>query len=704
MRKALMSKFRWWMPVVLLLLCAAAYCNTLHVPFLFDDLPSITQNPAIRRLCPLSGVIASDLPMLVGRPLISLSLAINYAVGGYNPVGWHLFNLVIHCLNALLAFGIVRRALENMPSADGDSRRAWGIAYAVAVLWMLHPLVTESVTYVLQRTELLMTLFLFLTLYCFARGTSSPRKMIWFGAAIIACILGMGTKEVMVMTPLLVLIYDYIFVSRSWRAALRDHRELYAGLIASWVVLASLLLTTNLKSKSGLAVDTLSSWNYFKIQWTVVAHYLRLAVWPQGLVLDYSDWPRKTTLAAALLAAGLLAVLLAMTVCAIRRHRWWGFWGAWFFLLLAPTSSFLPLPTEPAAERRMYLPLLAVIAVVLGGGNYLCRKLWMRFGWPDRFRVWLQAGVVVLLALTLGLATVQRNSQYHSAESIWADVVAKRPNSLRGHANLGLALLDNRQAKESIPHFVDALRLDPDQPVPRCNLALALAMTGETNQAIAELRETLRRTPNHAPAHAGLADIFASLGDDKAALEQYGAVLAINPDEPIARFNLAQLLTHLGQRQAAMSQYEEVLRLDPRNATAHYNLANLLSETGHETEAVSHYIAAARFDPHNVRSQINLGNLLLKLGRTDEAIAAYTDALRVDPTSFKAHNNLAVILASRGDLSLAINHLREAARLNPDAPEVHGELAEVLERQSLHEEARHELAEAQRLRDARSAH
>ena len=698
-----MRKFHWWMPVFLALLCTTAYRNTFHVPFIFDDLPAISQNPAIRRLWPLSGVIASDLPMLVGRPLISLSLAANYAVGGYNVAGWHLFNLVIHFLNALLLFGVVRRALGDATSAEGGPTRRLWVAYAVAVLWMLHPLVTESVTYVLQRTELLMALFLLLTLYCFIRGTESPHKVVWFGAAIMACTLGMGTKEIMVVTPLLVLIYDSIFVARSWRAALRERRELYSGLAASWVILASLLLTTNLKIKSGLTVDVLSPWNYFKMQWTVVAHYLRLAVWPRGLVLDYSDWPRETTLASGLPAAGLLAALLAGTVWGIRRRWWWGFWGAWFFLLLAPSSSFLPLPTEPATERRMYLPLVAVVAVALGGADRLGQNLWTRFGWPDRVRVWLQVSVATALAFTLGITTIQRNAQYHSGESIWADQVAKRPDSFRGHANLGLALLDDDRAKEAIPHFTDALRIYANDPDVRCNLASALAIIGATNQAIAELQETLRYAPNHAPAHVILADALAGLGDEKAALEHYGAALIINPDEQAAHFNLAQLLRRLGRREGAIAQFSEVLRLDPRNPAAHYNLGNLLVESGRNDEALSHFAAAARYDPHNFHSQINLGNLFLKLGRTNDAVAAYTNALRTNPNAFKAHNNLAVILTSRGDLVHAVEHFREAARLQPDAPEVHSELAEVLDRQGLHEEAQRELARAQKLRTGTEA-
>src|ERR1017187_611924 len=699
-----MRNFRWWMPVVLALLCAAAYYNTFHVPFLFDDLPAILHNPAIRHFWPLSAVITTRFPGLSGRPLISLSLAFNYALGGYDVAGYHLLNLVVHFLNTLLVFAIVYHTQSRPQSSQISHDRALWLAFTIAGLWMLHPLVTESVTYVLQRTESLAGMFLLLTLYCFIRGIESSRTTRWFGLAILAAILGVGTKEIVVVAPLLVLVWDYIFVSGSLQTGLRQRRGLYAGLAASWAVLTALLLPANLKSKFGLDAGLMTPWAYFKMQWVVLTHYLRLVLWPQGLVLDYSDWPQDTPVVILLPALGLLLGLFAGSLWGIRRRRWWGFWGAWFFLLLAPTSSLLPLPFEPATERRMYLPLVAVIAVVLGGGDHLCRNLWTRFRWPDRVRTWLQVALVMGLALALGTATIQRNAQYHSAESIWADVVTKRPDDLRGHANLGLALLDDGRAEESIPHFTNSLRIDPTQPIVRCNLAIALARSGVTNQSLAELQETLREAPDFALAHVSLADILASQGNQQAALEQYTVGIALNPNDQAAHFNLAQLFMRLGQREHAVSQYLEVVQLDPRDAPAHYNLANLLVESGHEAEAISHYAAAARLDPRNARSQINLGNLFLKLGRADDAIAAYTDALRADPTAFKAHNNLAVILANRGDLVHAAEHLREAVRLNPDAPEVHSELAEVLDRQGLHEEARRQLAEAQRLRETSGPH
>jgi protein O-mannosyl-transferase len=692
-----MTKFRWWIPLSLATLCAAAYSNTLHVPFIFDDIVSIARNPATRRLWPLLDAMLATFPGLLGRPLVSLSLALNYALGGYNVTGYHLFNLTLHILNALLVFGVARHALVGARTADVHPDETTYLAYAVAVLWMLHPLLTESVTYVLQRTELLMALFLLLTLYCFIRGIDSPYRTVWFGLSVIACILGMGAKEVMVVTPFLVLAYDYIFVGSSLRDAWRSRGRLYIGLVASWFVLAALQFTINLRSKSGLGVASMGCWEYLVMQCSVVVHYLRLVVWPHGLVLDYSDWPRTVPLAVWLPKAALLLVLLAATMWAVRRRLWWGFWGAWFFLLLAPSSSFLPLPTEPAAERRMYLPLLAVIAVALGGGRQLCRHFWDGFGWPESIRVRLETGVVIGLTVALGITTFQRNAQYRTASSIWADVVAKRPGSARGHANLALAMLEEGKAAESIPHFLDALRLDPNQATIHCNLGDALVTIGETNKGTAEFEEALRLDPDYTPARVALGNALVKRSDVKAALELYQAAVASDPNDEAAHFNLAELLARMGRREEAVAHYLETLRLDPNNAIAHYNLANLLAETGHETEAISHFSAAARLNPRDARFPTNLGNLFLKQGRPDDAIAAYTEALRADPTAFEAHNNLAIVLASRGDLPGATEHFREAARLRPNIPEVHAALAQVLEQQGLHDEAQRELAEAKRL-------
>jgi Flp pilus assembly protein TadD len=684
------------MPVVLATLCAAAYANTFRAPFIFDDIYTILDNPSIRRVWPLFDVAATTSAALWGRPLVALSLKFNYALGGYNVVGYHFFNVFVHFLNAMLAFGIVRRTLINFPHANANHEETTALAYAVAALWMLHPLATESVTYVTQRTELLMGLFLLSSLYCFIRGTESRHRTTWFGLAVIACALGMGAKEEMLAAPLLAVVHDHVFGLPSWRGAWRTRAAVYAGFAAGWIVLLALQITTNLQWKSGIDVSPLGCWDYLVMQSGVLIHYLRLAAWPSGLVLDYSDWPRTLPLASLWPGALCLLALWVASLWAVCRRRWWGFWGAWFFLLLAPSSSFLPLPTEPAAERRMYLPLLAVIAVTLGVVWRCYRGVGQRIRWfRSEACARLQIAVALALALALGVSAFERNAQYRSAESIWADVVAKRPGNPRAEANLGMALLEEGNAAGSIPHFREALRLDPDEPIIRSDLASALVANGQTAQGIAQFQETLRGSPDYEPAREALRLI--TQGEFRSAIQRCEATLAAHPNDPAAHANLAQLLAAMGRRAEAIAQYEEAIRLDPQNAATRYDLANLLAVSGRDAQAILQYTAAAQLAPNDARIRINLGNLYLKQADWDKAIAAYAEALRAAPSAFQAHNNIAIALANRGDLAGATAHFREAARLNPHQPDIHRELAEVLDRQGLHDEAQRETAEAQRL-------
>ena len=682
---------------IIIFAAVAVYHNCFTVPFLLDDVESIAQNSTIRHLWPIWQALSpSAASMVGGRPVVNLSFALNYALGGLVPWGYHVLNLAIHILAGLTLFGVVRRTLVQpaLRVRFGPSAARW--ALAVAVLWTVHPLQTETVTYISQRCESLMGLFYLLTLYCFIRGSDSRRSSAWFALSVVACLLGVASKEVMVTAPVMVFLYDRTFISGNFWTAWTRHRRLYFSLAGTWVLLGCFMVGLHHRGVGyGLG---LTWWAYALTECRAMVNYLWLALWPHPLVFDYGRFVAIRHLGEFVPYVLVVAVLIVGAVGAVNRRPAIGFLGAWFFLILAPTSSVVPVAGQPMAEHRMYLPLAAVIVMALVTGNLLCQTLRTRLGWSERVGKEVQTGIVAALAFALGLATIHRNAQYHSAESIWADVVAKRPDSLRGHTNLGQALLTDGRTKEAIAQFFDVLHIDPNQLAVRCNLANALAMSGATNQAVAELQETLRHAPDLALAHVALADILAGQGDQKAALEQYEAGLKLDPNEQAAHFNLAQLLTSIGQREQAVTQYLDVVQLDPRDATAQYNLANLLAESGRATEAIAHYTAAARLDPHNARSQINLGNLFLKQGRSDDAIAAYTDALRADPHAFEAHNNLAVLLAGRGDLPHATEHFREAARLKPDVPEVHSALAEVLERQGLHDEAQRELAEAQRLR------
>ena len=202
-----------FIPLLVVVAGLAAYHNSFTGAFVFDDLPSITENITIRHLWPLTGPLTPPHGgglTVEGRPLINLSLALNYAVGGLNVWGYHAFNLAVHILAALVLYGIVRRTLltERLRGRFGNA--AAGLALAVALIWVVHPLQTEAVTYIVQRAESLMGLCYLLTLYCFMRGAVPGATKLWQVGAVAACAMGMASKEVMISAPIIALLYDRV--------------------------------------------------------------------------------------------------------------------------------------------------------------------------------------------------------------------------------------------------------------------------------------------------------------------------------------------------------------------------------------------------------------------------------------------------------------------------------------------------------------
>ena len=292
----------------------AAYHNTFSVPFLFDDYDAVVANPSIRHLGswaifqpPAGGTGVS------GRPLVNASLALNFALGGLDVRGYHVLNLACHILAALTLLGVVRRTLTGLCPAWTAGRALAG-ALAVAVIWEVHPLQTESVTCIVQRNEVMMGLFYLLTLYLFIRYTEQDRLR-WALLSVAACLAGMATKEVMVTAPFLVLLYDCTFVAGTPMEAWRRRRKYYLGLAATWLLLALLVLrqggARGAAAGFGLGV---SPSTYALTQCRAITHYLGLAFWPHPLVLDYGT-PLVRGAGEVLPQALLLVLLAGATLC-----------------------------------------------------------------------------------------------------------------------------------------------------------------------------------------------------------------------------------------------------------------------------------------------------------------------------------------------------------------------------------------------------
>src|SRR5262245_20333496 len=447
-------------------------------------------------------------------------------------------------------------------------RSAPWLAGAAVLIWLVHPLQTESVTYIIQRAESLMGLFYLLTLYCGIRGLGSSRSLWWFVVAIAASALGMATKEVMVSAPIMMLLYDRLFVAASFREIVRRRWGFYAGLAATWTPVL-ILLTMSKVSESTGATAGLTPWRYLVTQFSVIVHYLRLSFWPSPLVLDYT-WKLPQTVFDVLPSALVVLALAAGTVLSFRRLPLVGFWGAWFFLILAPTSSILPI-ADLAFEHRLHLPLAAVVVLIVVAAHEGIGSLIARLGAPDAFRRGVEIGLVLLVVLLLGATTVRRNEDYRSDITIWTDTVSKRPDNARAQNNLGKALLKRERTEEAAVRFAEAVGLHPGFPIARRNLGLALLHLGRNKEAIAQSSDAIRLDPGSWDAHHELGVVFYREGQIDDAIAQYTEALRLKPAFSEAHHSLGLALNKLGKTDLAMAQFAEAVRLKPEYADAHNN-------------------------------------------------------------------------------------------------------------------------------------
>lgn len=577
-----------------------AYCNGLQGPFIFDDRYHIVENPLIRTLWP-------PWPLLVhsSRPAVLVSLAVNYALGGLNPWGYHVLNVLIHILAALVLFGVVRRTfLSPVLRARWGSAAPW-LAALISTVWLVHPIQTESVTYTIQRGESMMGLFYLLTLYCVIR-MGSRAGWWWAVAAVASCLLGMATKGgVMVTAPILVLLYDRVFLSPSWRELARRRWILYGALAAAWVSYPFLLAAApaEWRDSAGFGFAGAGPLQYAMTQPGVILYYLRLALWPDLLCLDYG-WPVVHSAGEVWPQLIALGGLLWAAVWAWRRNPPLGFLGAWFFLVLAPTSSFIPI-ADAAVEHRLYLPLAAVVTLLAVAAFRLAQP-------KGR---WILAGVAaVLVVLILAGLTARRNLDYASKLTIWQDAARKSPNNPRAHYNLGEALEEVNDLSSATVEYRQAVQLNPKYVDALTNLGHVLSATGKPGDAVEYLQRALRLQPDLAKAHNLLG--YSLVLQDKVpeAVSEWRQALALKPDYAEPHNNLGIVLAQQGKIQEAIDEWKQAVRYDPDSAEAHNNLAYFLSQQGNVREAVQQYEQAIRAKPDFFTALVAFAKLLANPG------------------------------------------------------------------------------------------
>jgi len=579
---------------LLVLVTAIVYVNSLAAPFLFDDWLFIGEDGVIRQAWKW------DSWQYLNRAFATWTLQWNHDLGrGFFAWQYRLTNVAIHIAAGLTLFGLVRRTLL-LPATEplsgltpaarrdqGQDRADW-VAAAVALIWLVHPLQTESVTYVVQRYESLMGLFFLLTLYFTLRGAQSDKPRDWYIAAFVACCLGALSKEVIAIAPLIVLLYDRAFLSGTWTGAWRRRWPLYLALLLPVAFL--LFATRNLfvgdaSSSAGFVMKDITAWEYLRSQPAVLLYYLRLALWPDRLILDYG-WPVAESPLAIYGLGAVILLLVGLSLWATWRHPKLGFLGLSFFLILAPTSSVIPIK-DLAFEHRMYLPLAVVIVLAV----LAVEQLLVRLKLPVGVRVSAALVLIAVVAGGLSLRTMLRNRDYADSIVIWKqciennpshprpyriladaylkqdpvvaiafykEALAKNPNIYWLWIDLGNAQLKRKNIPEATQAYEQAARLEPKLIQAHVNLSRLRMRSGDFAGAVNAAEEGIRAKPGDAVALKQLAWLLATADDDEVRDGRKAIAILAQIPQNAKRIDI-QYLEVLSAAQAEAGDYDQAV-------------------------------------------------------------------------------------------------------------------------------------------------
>lgn len=547
------------------------YANTLHVPFVLDDKTTIVENHLIKSL---NGFLSSAIDYNPRRLIGYLSFAINFRFGGLDITGYHLFNIAVHLLSALLVYRLCLLTcktplLKNSRITDNTPL----ICLAAALLFVSHPVQTQAVTYISQRFASLATMFYLLSmvLYARARLVSSSGSYLLFLASLVAMVLAMMSKEIAFTLPLMLILYEVSF----FPSCGRKRYFILLPLLLTIIILPLALLHSNeplgnllseLSNRLNAATG-ISRTDYLLTQFSVITTYIKLLFLPLNQNLDYSYSLYHSLFTPRVFSSFLfLACLLATAVWFFIKARHWqrpelrliSFGIFWFFIALSVESSIIPI-SDVIFEHRLYLPSAgAFIAISVALSLAIPRKA---------FTV-----VLVISVTALSIATWQRNQVWGDELTLWQDTVKKSPDKDRPHNNLAEAYNKRGRVDEAIKEVQIALKLNPGNAEAHSNLAAAYLAKGETEQALEHLQTAVKLDDNLFTAHYNLGILYRQRSDYDMAIGQLLLALKINPDFAEAHNQLAVAYAGKDMLDKAIEHFREAVRLQPGSPQFRENL------------------------------------------------------------------------------------------------------------------------------------
>ncbi len=648
--------------LVILILVVLAYLPALRGQFIWDDDFHVTKCEPLRSLAGLGRIWFEPGATQQFYPLTWTSFWIDYHLWGLHPFAYHAENILLHGINAILVWRILRRL--NVPGA-----------WLGAALFALHPVCVESVAWISERKNTLSGLFFLLSIFAALRfwvvpaapahvsrektevpeTAFGPWKFYWLTLALY--LFALWSKTVTAGVPGVILLLVW------WKRGRWVLKDWLLVLPFIALGLGMGLITANIEHRFVLAAANADEWKLslpekFIIAGRALWFYLGKLVWPHPLVFIYPRW--------ILQPSQPLAYLPLAAAVALAAFLWWKrkSWGrpvlvvaGYFVVVLLPALGFInifPFRYSFVADHFQYLAAIGPLALMAAGITLFLA----RFKNADASRA-ISGAILALLAVL----TWRQTGVYQNLEVLWRHTLAHNPECWMAHDNLGLYLTESGRFAEAEEHYRDAIKIRPNDHIAYYDLGLQAAIRGNLPDAVENFNKTLELAPSFTMAHYQVANVFAREGSLDAAIREYDATLKSMPDLALAHFNLANTLAQNGNADRAIEEYHRTLEKQPDYAPAHVALGRMMSSKGDFDAAIAQYRAALAIDPSQVEALANLGNMLVSKGQLDEAIDCYHSALQLDPNSPVIHLNLSVALSRQGKTTEAEAERNEARRL-----------------------------------------
>jgi Flp pilus assembly protein TadD len=654
-----------------------AYSNTFQVPFQFDDLFNIRDNPIIKDFKyfvePSRAKTLLLYSALRSRFVGYLTFALNYKLHGLTVAGYHIFNLAIHVMSALLLYWLVVltcRTPAMKPSQNGHQQVAHCIALFSALLFVAHPIQTEAVTYIVQRLASLATLFYLLSLTSYIQSRlslSKARRFTFYAVSLLSAILAMKTKEIAFTLPVMITLYEFMFFEGQIKRRILS----LIPLLLTMVIIPFTLIGMGKPvgelisdvSEATRVQTAMSRWDYLFTQFRVIVTYIRLLLFPVGQNLDY-DYPLYHSFFSppVFLSFLVLAAILSFGIYVFRYRklvphtRLISFGILWFFVALSVESSFIPIE-DVIYEHRMYLPSVGMFIAVMTS-LFLARDQLTR---GEKIII----PSCMLIVIILASVTYARNMVWQSEVALYRDVVRGSPHKARGHNNLGNAYLKQNRLDEAVHEFITALKLNPDYAMAHNNLGDAYVKQKRLDEAIHEFITALKLDSDLTEAHNNLGTVYLMQNRLDEAVHEFITALKLNPDLAEAHNNLGDAYVKQKHLDEAVHEFITALKLSPNYEEAHYNLGTVYLMQKRLDEAVHEFITALKLNPNYEEARNNLGYAYLDQNRFDEAVHEFIITLKLNPADTEARNNLGTAYLKQNRFDEAMREFITVLKLNP---------------------------------------